>query len=101
MSLVVYTDAMRQHVEQVVRAAGRDDLVIRQVEPPPPRVRTSPEAQDAADRTVQIGPDADPRWATPAPSGWLPSPRHLAAHADDPPRRSIVVPASVAGTDVN
>ena len=35
--LVVYTDAMRRHVEQVVHAAGRDDLVIRQVEPPPPR----------------------------------------------------------------
>ena len=33
--LVVYTDAMRQHVEQVVHAAGRDDLVIRQVAPPP------------------------------------------------------------------
>ena len=33
--LVVYTDAMRGHVEQVVRAAGRDDLVVRQVEPPP------------------------------------------------------------------
>jgi hypothetical protein len=33
--IVVYTTAMREHVEQVVRAAGRDDLVIRQVEPPP------------------------------------------------------------------
>jgi hypothetical protein len=33
--LLVYTDAMRRHVEQVVRAAGRDDLVVRQVEPPP------------------------------------------------------------------
>jgi hypothetical protein len=32
--IVVYTDPMRQHVEQVVRAAGRDDLEIRQVEPP-------------------------------------------------------------------
>ena len=32
--VVVYTDAMRDHVEQVVRAAGRDDLVICQVEPP-------------------------------------------------------------------
>ena len=33
--LVVYTDAMRQHVEQVLRTAGRDDLVVRQVQPPP------------------------------------------------------------------
>ena len=33
--LVVYTDAMRCHVEQVVRAAGRVDLIIRQVAPPP------------------------------------------------------------------
>ena len=33
--VVVHTDAMHAHVEQVVRAAGRDDLVIRQVEPPP------------------------------------------------------------------
>ena len=33
--IVVYTDAMRRHVELVVLAAGRDDLVIRQVEPPP------------------------------------------------------------------
>ena len=33
--VVVYTDAMRVHVEHVVRAAGRDDLVIRQVQPPP------------------------------------------------------------------
>ena len=33
--LVVYTDAMLEHVEQVVHAAGRDDLVVRQVEPPP------------------------------------------------------------------
>ena len=32
--VVVYTAAMRAHVEQVARAAGRDDLVIRQVEPP-------------------------------------------------------------------
>ena len=38
--LVVYTDAMREHVEHSVRAAGRDDLVVRQVAPPPPRVRT-------------------------------------------------------------
>ena len=35
--VVVYTTAMREHVEQVARAAGRDDLVIRQVEPPPSR----------------------------------------------------------------
>ena len=33
--VVVHTDAMRVHVEQVVRAMGRTDLVIRQVEPPP------------------------------------------------------------------
>ena len=38
--LVVYTDAMREHVEQVLRTAGRDDLLVRQVAPPPPRVRT-------------------------------------------------------------
>ena len=38
--LVVYTNAMRLHVEQVVRTARRDDLVVCQVEPPPPRVRT-------------------------------------------------------------
>ena len=35
--VVVYTTAMWEHVEQVARAAGRDDLVIRQVEPPPSR----------------------------------------------------------------
>ena len=35
--VVVYTTAMRAHVEQVARATGRDDLVIRQVEPPPSR----------------------------------------------------------------
>ena len=33
--VVVYTDAMRVHVEHFVHAAGRDDLVIRQVAPPP------------------------------------------------------------------
>ena len=38
--LEVYTDAMREHVEQVLRTAGRDDLLVRQVAPPPPRVRT-------------------------------------------------------------
>ncbi len=32
----VYTDAMREHVEQVVRTAGRDDLLVRQVAPHPP-----------------------------------------------------------------
>ena len=32
--LVVYTDAMREHVEQIVRDAGRDDLIVRQVAPP-------------------------------------------------------------------
>ncbi len=31
----VYTEAMRQHVELVVREAGRTDLIIRQVDPPP------------------------------------------------------------------
>ena len=31
----VYTEAMHQHVEQVVREAGRTDLVVRLVEPPP------------------------------------------------------------------
>ncbi len=31
----VHTDAMRQHVEQVMQEAGRTDLVIRQVEPSP------------------------------------------------------------------
>ncbi len=31
----VHTEAMRQHVEQVVREAGREDLIVRQVEPPP------------------------------------------------------------------
>ena len=30
----VHTDAMRGHVEQVVREADRTDLIIRQVEPP-------------------------------------------------------------------
>ncbi len=35
--IVVHTDAMREHVEQVVRAAGRDDIVVRQVDPPPPK----------------------------------------------------------------
>ena len=39
-SVVVHTDAMRVHVEHFVRAAGRDDLLVRQVAPPPPRVRT-------------------------------------------------------------
>ncbi len=30
----VHTEAMREHVEQVVREAGREDLIVRQVEPP-------------------------------------------------------------------
>ncbi len=30
----VHTDAMYQHVQQVVREAGRTDLIIRQVDPP-------------------------------------------------------------------
>ncbi len=30
----VHTDAMYQHVQQVVREAGRTDLVVRLVEPP-------------------------------------------------------------------
>lgn len=34
-TIVVYTDAMHQHVEQAVRAAGRDDLVVRHQEAPP------------------------------------------------------------------
>ncbi len=29
----VHTDAMREHVEQVVREVGRTDLIVRQVEP--------------------------------------------------------------------
>ena len=35
--IVVYTDAMRQHVEQVVRTSRRDDRVVRQIELLPPR----------------------------------------------------------------
>ncbi len=35
--IVVHTDAMREHVEQVVRAAGRTDRVVQQVDPPPPK----------------------------------------------------------------
>ncbi len=35
----VHTDAMRAHVEQVVRDAGRDDLVVRQVDPPQQKPR--------------------------------------------------------------
>jgi len=31
----IHTEAMRAHVEQVVREAGREDLMIRQVDPPP------------------------------------------------------------------
>ncbi len=31
----VHTTAMRAHVEQVLREAGRTDLIVRQVEPPP------------------------------------------------------------------
>ncbi len=31
----VHTAAMRAHVEQVLRDAGRADLIVRQVEPPP------------------------------------------------------------------
>ena len=33
--LIVYTDAMRQHVEQVVRAADREDLIVCQQDAPP------------------------------------------------------------------
>jgi hypothetical protein len=36
--VVVHTDAMRVHVEQVVRAAGRTDLIIRHVQPPSKQV---------------------------------------------------------------
>ncbi len=31
----VHTDVMRKHVEQVVREAGREDLIVRQADPPP------------------------------------------------------------------
>ncbi len=31
----VHTDAMREHVEQVLRDARRTDLVIRRADPPP------------------------------------------------------------------
>ncbi len=31
----VHTAPMRQHVEQVLQNAGRGDLIVRQVEPPP------------------------------------------------------------------
>ncbi len=31
--LEVHTDAMRQHVEQVLQEAGRTDLIVRQVDP--------------------------------------------------------------------
>ena len=33
-TIIVYTAAMRAHVEQAVRAAGRTDLVVRQQEAP-------------------------------------------------------------------
>ena len=33
--IVVHTAAMHEHVEQVLREAGRTDLIVRQVEPPP------------------------------------------------------------------
>ena len=36
--VVVYTDAMRVHVEHFVHAAGATDLVIRQVAPPATKV---------------------------------------------------------------
>ena len=36
-TIIVYTAAMRAHVEQAVHAAGRGDLVVHQVEPPPSR----------------------------------------------------------------
>ena len=34
-TIIVYTDAMREHVEQAVRTAGRGDLIVRQQERPP------------------------------------------------------------------
>jgi len=34
-AIEVHTDAMRQHVEHVLRDAGRVDLIVGQVEPPP------------------------------------------------------------------
>ena len=37
--LEVHTDAMRQHVEQVLQEAGRTDLIVRQVESPSPKRR--------------------------------------------------------------
>ena len=33
-TIIVYTAAMREHVEQAVRTAGRTDLVVRQQEAP-------------------------------------------------------------------
>ena len=34
-TIVVYTAAMRAHVEQAVRAASRGDLIVRQQDAPP------------------------------------------------------------------
>ena len=34
-TIIVYTAAMREHVEQAVRAADRDDLIVRQQDAPP------------------------------------------------------------------
>jgi hypothetical protein len=34
-TIVVYTAAMRAHVEQAVRTAGRGDLIVRQQDAPP------------------------------------------------------------------
>ena len=34
-TIIVYTAAMREHVEQALRAARRTDLVVRQQEAPP------------------------------------------------------------------
>ena len=34
-TIIVYTAAMREHVEQAMRAAGREDLLVRQQDAPP------------------------------------------------------------------
>ena len=97
--VVVYTTpCARTSSRWRVQPAATISSSARSSRPHPGR---SPEATDATDRNVQIGQDADPRRATPAPEQLAAAPDHLAAHADEPPRRSIVVPASVAGTDVN
>ena len=34
-TIIVYTAAMREHVERALRAADRDDLIVRQQDAPP------------------------------------------------------------------